>query len=129
MPAELNGGSAHDPLEQFDGAGESALLAVGEAMEALDEDSHATLASSLEKLRSFRGRGDPNHPAVARIGLAGGETGLDQALDDPRHGRRLDLLGRRELGERERSCEDDDRQSGEARTADSARLVLATDQP
>jgi hypothetical protein len=67
--------------------------------------------------------------SVRRVAHAPHELGGFERLNDPRHRRGSNLLGRRELAQRPRAAEDEDRQSRELRRRDAGRPILAADVP
>jgi hypothetical protein len=84
----------------------------------------ATRASSSENLIAFRSRFNVRQPSVARIILPPHEVILLETRHYPRHCRRPHLLGARESTECKGTTEDDDGESGEARSRKAAGVIL-----
>jgi hypothetical protein len=80
---------------------------------------HHTLALSR--------RTDPRHAAVPCVALARDETRFVERLGDARHRRGTNLLCGRELTERPRAAEDEDRERREPRGAQAGRRILPPD--
>jgi hypothetical protein len=67
--------------------------------------------------------------SVPRIALALHQANLLETRHDTGHRGRPNLLGARELTERKRTAEDDNRESGKARRGDPAGVILLAQLP
>jgi hypothetical protein len=66
---------------------------------------------------------------IVHVAAATHETGGLEALHDPRHRRRADLLGGGKLPERTRAAEDEHGKRGELRRRDAGGRILAANVP
>jgi hypothetical protein len=67
------------------------------------------------------------HSAVMRVARPADETRGLERLDDPRHRRRPNQLGRSELGERARPSEDEHRERGQLSRRNAGGAIFAPD--
>ncbi len=111
-------------LEQLGGAAEHGELAVREVVQFGGDNADSSCPRPLEEPATGRGRLDLDRPAVAPVRSPADETVPLEAVDDPGHRRGADALRGRELAEGERSTEDDHRERGEPRSADTGPAVL-----
>lgn len=69
----------------------------------------ASPASVVQEALPLAGRTNPDHPGVGRVALAFDEPVALEPEDEARHRRRRDLLGARQLTNRNGAAEDHDR--------------------
>ena len=86
-------------------------------------------ASALHHTLPFRGRVQTVNTPVVGVPPPSHEPSGFERLDDARHRRRPDLLGRRELPERPRASEDEHRKCRQLRRRNSCRRILPTHVP